>query len=306
VDGLGWRGIERGGVSSGVRFRFAGGMAVVTGAGSGIGRGLALALAREGMRVVVVGRDEGSLAETVGLVAEVGGSAWSVVCDVSDREQVFELSDRVRSDGGGIDVLALNAGVTTAGPLVGHSPADWDWVFGTVLMGVVYGIEAFLGGMLSRGSGQILITGSQVGITPDVVLYHGPYTSAKAAVSGLAVALRPEAAERGVGVSLLVPAGVHTGLMDSAERRPSVLSGEIASEDVPHPSGAIFPRPGGPELAPGGGEWLDPDRVAEIAVEGIRLDKPFIVTHPGMKPVVEEYTSRLLKAYDDGAPGSVG
>jgi NAD(P)-dependent dehydrogenase (short-subunit alcohol dehydrogenase family) len=278
-----------------------GGVAVITGAGSGIGRALALVLAEEGMAVVVAGRTARRLDETVDAVREAGGRARAAVVDVSKRDQMVSLAEQVYAESSRVDVLALNAGVTSAGPLVDHSPEDWDWVYGSNLFGVVYGIQAFLPRMLSAGTGHIVMTGSQMGVSPDAFTYHGPYTSAKTAVTGLAVGLRPEAAEHGVGVSLLVPAGTHTGLVASNSSRPSIVNGDIAPDEAPHPMKDILLRPGGPAPLPGGAEWLTPEQVARRTLAGIRENELFIVTHPGMKPFVEDYTNRLLQAYDRAA-----
>jgi NAD(P)-dependent dehydrogenase (short-subunit alcohol dehydrogenase family) len=281
--------------------RIDGGVAVVTGAGSGIGRALALVLAEEGMEVVAAGRTAQRLEETVDAVRAAGGKARAAVVDVSQRDQMVSLAEQVYAESSRVDVLALNAGVTSAGPLVDHSPEDWDWVYGSNLFGVVYGIQAFLGRMLSAGTGHIVMTGSQMGVSPDAFTYHGPYTSAKTAVTGLAVGLRPEAAEHGVGVSLLVPAGTHTGLVASNSSRPSIVNGDITPDDAPHPMKDILLRPGGPEPLPGGADWLTPEQVARRTLAGIRENELFIITHPGMKPFVEDYTNRLLQAYDRAA-----
>jgi NAD(P)-dependent dehydrogenase (short-subunit alcohol dehydrogenase family) len=281
--------------------QFEGGVAVITGAGNGIGRALGIVLAGEGMEVVAVGRTAERLDGTVQAIRQVGGTAQATVIDVSQRDQMEGLADQLYAELGRVDVLALNAGVTSAGPLVDHSPEDWDWVYGSNLFGVVYGIQAFAPRMLAAGTGHIVMTGSQMGVSPDAFTYHGPYTSAKTAVTGLAVGLRPEAAEHGVGVSLLIPAGTHTGLVASNSSRPSIVKGDIPLEQAPHPMKDIMLRPGGPEPLPGGGDWLTAEQVARRTLDGIRENELFIVTHPGMKPFVEDYTNRLLQAYDHAA-----
>jgi NAD(P)-dependent dehydrogenase (short-subunit alcohol dehydrogenase family) len=281
--------------------QFDGGVAVITGAGSGIGEALAIVLAEQGMDIVVVGRTAERLDDTVQAIQQAGGNARAAVVDVSRRDQMVALADQVYAESGHVDILALNAGVTSAGPLVDHSAEDWDWVYGSNLFGVVYGVQAFLPRMLSAQTGHIVMTGSQMGVSPDAFTYHGPYTSAKTAVTGLAVGLRPEAAEHGVGVSLLIPAGTHTGLVASNSSRPSIVKGDISLEEAPHPMKDILLRPGGPEPLPGGGDWLTPEQVARRTLDGIRENEFFIVTHPGMKPFVEDYTNRLLQAYDRAA-----
>ena len=269
----------------------------MTGGTAGIGRAIALALADEGMDVVVVGRDAVRAAAVAAEIGERGVRGRGVACDVADREAVVALVDEVWAESGGIDLLVLNAGVTTAGPLADHSAEDWSWVFGVVLMGVVHGVQAALPKMLERGSGHILITGSHVGLVPDYFLRHGPYAAAKAGVIGLAAALRPEVAEQGVDVSVLIPAGVDTSLSESSSRRPAVLAGDLDAATAPHPMRDIHVREGAPEPIGGVTGWLDPAEVAEITIHGLRQNAAFIITHPELCPAVEDYYGRLLEAF---------
>jgi NAD(P)-dependent dehydrogenase (short-subunit alcohol dehydrogenase family) len=265
--------------------------AVVTGGSSGIGRALALALADEGMDVALCATGGDRLEAVAEEVRARGVRALPVVCDVSRRAEVQALAERVDRELGAVSLLCNNAGVTTIGRFAEHDDADWDWVYGVVLMGVVHGIQAFLPSMLVQGAGQILNTGSQAGLVPDGWLHHGPYTSAKAAVIALSMALRPEVAPHGVGVSILIPGGVRTDILTTNDRRPS------AGADGGAERAAIVPRPGAPPREAGSPRWLEPERVAARAVQGIRADEPLIITHPGLRPLVNEYFERILSAY---------
>jgi NAD(P)-dependent dehydrogenase (short-subunit alcohol dehydrogenase family) len=254
-------------------------------------------IADEGMNVVVVGRNRERAEAVAAEVGQRGVVGKGVVCDVADRHAVRNLADELRAEFGVLDLVCLNAGVTTAGPLAEHSPEDWDWVYGVVLMGVVHGVQAFLPDMVRAGSGHILITASFVGLVPDYFLNHGPYASAKAAVIGLAGALRPEVAPEGVGVSLLIPAGVDTGLADTCVGRPSVLSGAMDARTAPHPMRDIAPRDGAPGPIGGVTGWLDATEVADMTIAGLRENAEFIITHPELRPPLEEYYSRILSAF---------
>jgi short-subunit dehydrogenase len=266
-----------------------GGTAVVTGAGGGIGRALAAALAREGMNVVLSGTTLSTLEETADLVRSAGTRSTAIVCDVSDRDAVQSLADRAFDEYGQVTLLCNNAAVTTFGPLLEHRDADWDWVYGVVLMGVVHGVQAFYPRMVAQGGGHIMSTHSQAGLVPDWLLNHGPYTSAKCGVMGLCVALRPEAAEHNVEVSLLIPGATRTELSNVGRPRPERFSTD------PMPNFEVMERSGVVQL-----DWnyVDPEQVADIAVAGIKANEAFIVTHKGMKPLVQEYFDRILAAYD--------
>lgn len=268
--------------------------ALVTGAGSGIGRALAVEAARRGHHVHLVGRREHALAETADLVAAAGGSATVRVCDVTRPDLVAELAAAFAEDP--LDLLVLNAGVTSTGPLLGHSLADWDWVYRTVVGGVVLGIHHFVPAMVSAGRGTVLLVGSQAGLVPDAYLDHGPYTSAKSAVIGLGLQLNEELRDTGVTVCTLLPAGVSTGF--SASSRAGRDDAPVTDE----PSAQIRPRPGLPAPTAGTPVFLSAEQVATIALDGVQRGDGVIATHPGARPMVEEYCRRLLAAYEPDAP----
>jgi NAD(P)-dependent dehydrogenase (short-subunit alcohol dehydrogenase family) len=271
-------------------------VALVTGGSTGIGLALAVELARDGYHLVLVGRDRARLELAAAAVRTAGDDEPECeVCDVADRASVAALATRVHARSGPLDLLCLNAGVTSAGPLVEHSPEDWEWVYGTVLMGVVHGVQSFVPAMCDAGRGQVLITGSQVGIVPDAFLGHGPYVSAKAAVTGLAMSLRPELEPHGVKVSLLVPANTTTDFPTTIAQRPSVKDDPVGQAQ--NPFDLISGRQGVPQPAAETPVWVSAEAVARIAVDGLGRDLPMIVTHPGYWPSVEEYFGRVLKAY---------
>jgi NAD(P)-dependent dehydrogenase (short-subunit alcohol dehydrogenase family) len=213
--------------------------------------------------------------------------------DVSDRDGWRRLADRVRTELGSVDTLCLNAGVTTAGPLVGHSFEEWTWVYDTVLWGIVHGIEAFVPAMTAAGRGRVLITGSLAGLVPDMFLGHGPYVSAKAAVTALALGLRAELAPQGVGVSVLIPGPTATGLPAAVRPAAATVTDGIA----PDPMGLIRPRSDLPAPLTGAPDWLESEDVAERALDGLRRNEAFIATHPHMRPVVDEYLGRVQAAF---------
>jgi NAD(P)-dependent dehydrogenase (short-subunit alcohol dehydrogenase family) len=124
----------------------------------------------------------------------------------------------------------------------------WDWVLGSGFYGVVHGIQYFLSDMIKAGHGHIVMTSSMVGLVPDYFLRHGPYTAVKAGLVGMAVGLLPELEGTGVGVSLLVPAGVDTGLADSHVDRPAVTAGVMTADEAPHPFQTVMPGVDAPAL----------------------------------------------------------
>lgn len=273
---------------------FEGKTAVITGGATGIGRALAIALARKGMNIVLASTSMERLERAASDVREAGGRVLLVQCDVSDRDAVRNLAARAVAEFGGVHLLCANAGITTSGPFLDHGDKDWDWVYDVVLRGVTNCIQAFYPLMAKAGAGQILITGSQAGLVPDWTLGHGPYTSAKAAAMALGVALRPEAAEHGVGVTVMIPAATESDILQSGRSRPARYS---AGSDRETSLGDMKLREGAPQPSPGSKFILAAEEVADDVIAKLPGNPAFIATHPGMKPLVEEYFSRILAAY---------
>jgi NAD(P)-dependent dehydrogenase (short-subunit alcohol dehydrogenase family) len=263
----------------------AGRTAVITGGATGIGLAMAMRFAAEGMNVVVSSTNKRRLDEAVSRIRAAGGSSVAVMCDVSDHAQVASLARQSEQAFGPVHLLCANAGITTTGPFLDHRASDWQWVYDVVLNGVVNCVQVFYPQMAARGEGHLLLTGSQAGLVPDWLHGHGPYTSAKAAVMALGAALRPEAAEHGVGVSILIPAGTTTDMIQGARSRPARYG---ASADGPMKIRADWPVI----------RMISAEEVAAQALEGVRSNAPIIATHPELKPLVADYFNRILSAYD--------
>ena len=267
---------------------WSGKVAVITGGATGIGLALAQALAREGMDLVLASRDPAKLEAAEAALEDSGRRVLTVACDVADRPQVYALAAQAKAAFGQVDLLCANAGTTTAGPLRDHADADWDWAIDVNLRGVTNCIQAFYPDMAERRSGTIMLTGSQTALAPDWVLNHGPYVAAKAGVMALASLLRAEAAQVGVAVSLLIPAATDTQIGPNAR---------LVRPDAPHMTvraDALAPLAEFPFM-------LSPEEVAARALAGLRDNAPIIVTHAGMKPLVEDYFAKILAAYDVAA-----
>lgn len=268
--------------------------AIITGGATGLGQGLALALAGQGANVVLASTNKERLEEAAGAIRGVGGRTLVVQCDVSDREAVRGLAARAIDEFGAVDLLCANAGVTTVGPFLAHRDEDWDWVIDVVLRGVTNCIQAFYPLMAKAGHGQILLTGSQAGLVPDWVLGHGPYTAAKSAVMALGAALRPEAAAHGVGVTTLIPASIESDILQSERSRPTRYG---TASDMGMLPTDMRPREGAPDPLPDTRFVLSAEEAANLILERLPEDPAYIVTHPGLKPLAEDYFDRILAAY---------
>ena len=192
--------------------RFEGKTVIITGAGSGMGRASAILFAREGANVIVVDLKEHAAKETVELIHAENGQAFDKVCDVSKREQVFNLVNGVIEEFGRVDVLFNNAGV--AMPFTKTEEVSEDLVNLLVdvnLKGVFWGAQAVIPQMKKQGSGVIINTASITGVRPRIG--QNMYSAAKAGTIILTKSLALELAEHGIRVVGINPVAADTGLL---------------------------------------------------------------------------------------------
>lgn len=245
----------------------AGRVAVVTGAASGIGLATAERLVSEGMSVVMADIEAAVLEPAVDRLRSEGAAVAPFVFDVSDAEQVAALRDFSVSTFGAVHLLFNNAGVGGTGtPTWRTSPAVWDWVVGVDLLGVAYGVQAFVPLMVEQGEGHIVNTASEAGLCATPML--GAYHAAKFGVVGLSEALVMELAGTGVGVSCLCPELVNTKIFESTRNAPAHL-GLRAPDPVPIEALESFMKT----------KALDPAQVAGNVVDAVTGGSFWILTH---------------------------
>ncbi len=186
---------------------------VITGAASGLGRELALAFASCACRIGIADIDLDGAERTLQMVTARGGSGEVYQVDVSRPEQVEAMAEYFFASFDGVDIVVNNAGVVVAGH-VGDIPlADWDWLMGVNMRGVLYGCHYFIPHMKQQGYGQIVNIASAMGLLsfPEMA----PYSVAKAAVISLSEILRVELAPHRIRVSVVCPMFFDTNLLDS-------------------------------------------------------------------------------------------
>ena len=188
--------------------RFAGQVAVVTGAASGIGAATAARLASEGAEVWVTDRD---LDSATARAATIDG-ARPAAMDVTDSVAVERVLDRVIEHCGRVDVMVCNAGVTLDAPIWDTSDEDLDRVLAVNLHGVFACARSALRRMVARGSGAVVATAS------DAALVGWPgqsaYCASKGAVVAFARAAALDCAPHGVRVNCVCPGFTQTPLVE--------------------------------------------------------------------------------------------
>jgi NAD(P)-dependent dehydrogenase (short-subunit alcohol dehydrogenase family) len=261
--------------------------AVVTGGGSGIGRAISLALARDGAKVVVADILAENADKVCGEIRAAGGTAEPAVCDVSDRAAVAQMKARANAAFGRVGLVFANAGATAFQPLTDMTDDDVDWIVQANLMGVLNCMRAFLPDMYAAGSGHVMATASAAGIMPTFSNHLSVYSAVKAGVIGLMLNLRGEAAERGVGVSVLVPGGVQSAMAQrNALYRPQRFGGPGQGEVEPETAVPVIYRPA--------------EEVAEMVLAAVRHNRPMVVTDPEQRAFFKQsYLATVMSAFDD-------
>lgn len=181
--------------------------AIVTGAGSGIGAALCRALAGAGAEVVCTDID----ADAARATAEPLGARWSGL-DVTDAAAVQACVDEVTDRAGRLDLMFNNAGITWGGDTELLTLDQWNAIIDVNIRGVVHGVTAAYPLMVRQGHGHIVNTASMAGLAAAGQITS--YVMSKHAIVGLSLALRSEAAGRGVGVLAICPTAVETPILD--------------------------------------------------------------------------------------------
>ncbi|KUH76634.1 short-chain dehydrogenase [Mycolicibacterium novocastrense] len=231
---------------------FSGKQALVTGGGSGIGAALCRALADAGAEVVCTDVD-GDAAERT--AAGLGAKARAARLDVTDAEAVQAAVDDVVNRAGRLDLMFNNAGIVWGGDTELLTLDQWNAIIDVNIRGVVHGVAAAYPLMVRQRHGHIVNTASMAGLTAAGQVTS--YVMTKHAVVGLSLALRSEAAARGVGVLAVCPAAVETPILDKGS-----VGGFVGRDYF---------------LQAQGGKPYDADRLARDVLRTVEKNKPILV-----------------------------
>ena len=205
------------------------GVALVTGGGRGIGRSIALELARAGMRVAVSARSRDEVEETA---REAGGLA--IAGDVSRQEDAERMVAETERELGPIDLLVNNAGIASWEDAAWElDPADWWHVFEVNTLGPYLVARAVIPGMIERGGGRIVNTGSGAAYLPGTT--NTAYGASKAALYRFGETLAAQLEPHGIRVFTISPGLVRTAMTadafpDDAPWTPPELAPRLVRE----------------------------------------------------------------------------
>ena len=251
---------------------------LVTGAASGIGRATAIAAARRGARLFLTDINDAPLQATADEIRAAGGVVHRAeALDVSDHERVAAMADAIHADHGSVDVVMNIAGIAIWGTVETLSHDQWRRVIDVNLMGPIHVIESFVPAMIAAGrGGHVVNVSSAAGLFG--LPWHAPYSAAKFGLRGLSEVLRFDLRRHDIGVSLVCPGAVDTGLVETVE-----IAGIDRSSPRLEKFRGRFRRTA-----------VTPERAAQRIIEGVERNRYWVYTSRDIQ--VGHFFQRKLEA----------
>lgn len=239
----------------------------ITGAASGIGRATARQAAAEGAVVHLTDLNEEPLQAVADEIRAAGGTVGLArAADVSDLAAVEALGAELADAHGSMDVVANIAGISTWGTVSSLTPEHWRQLVEVNLMGPIHVIETLVPPMVEAGRGGHLVNvSSAAGIIG--MPWHVAYSASKFGLRGVSEVLRFDLRKHGIGVSLVCPGGVDTGLTDTIQ---------IAGVDKETPS-FVRARAHFKKRA------VSPEKAAAALLDGVKANRYWVYTSPDIR-----------------------
>ena len=259
---------------------FKGKVAVITGGASGLGREFAIRAAELGMKIVLADVQQDALDKAAAELEGQGAEVFALTCDVRNEDEVRALAVAAVMRFHAVHLLFNNAGVGSGGLIWENSKADWEWVLGVNLWGVIHGIRMFTPLMLKQAEkdpayeGHIVNTASMAGLLNAPAM--GVYNVSKHAVVSLTETLYHDLklVDAPIGASVLCPYFVPTGISQSHRNRPE----DVKMEDAPTASQRAAQAMTQKAVESGKVSAAD---VAKMTFDAIAAGQFYIFSHPG-------------------------
>lgn len=276
-------------------------VAVITGGASGFGREFANIGARLGMKLVLADVQQDALDKAKQELEKQGAEVMAMRCDVRHTADVEALADATMARFNAVHLLFNNAGVGIGGLVWENTQADWDWVLGVNLWGVIHGVRIFTPLMLgcankdSSYEGHIVNTASMAGLLNAPTM--GVYNVSKHAVISLSESLYQDLKliDAPIGASVLCPYFVPTGISQSHRNRPDNLKNNA------RPTASQLAAQAMSDKAVTSGK-VSAAQVADWTFDAIRDDKFYIYSHPGALGGVQNRMEDIVMQRNPGDP----
>ncbi len=280
---------------------FAGKVVVITGGASGLGREFANTAFERGMKIVLADVEGNTLEQAATELRDQGAEVLSMLCDVRKGPQVQALADAAMKRYGAVHLVFNNAGVGSGGLIWENSEADWEWVLGVNLWGVIHGVRIFTSLMLECAQndpafeGHVVNTASMAGLLNAPTM--GVYNVSKHAVVSLSETLYHDLQLVGapIGASVLCPYFVPTGISQSHRNRPADVKMDA------RPTISQLAAQAMTQKAVESGK-VSAAQVSTMTFDAIQAGQFYIYSHPDALAAVAERMDEIVNHRNPGDP----
>ena len=264
----------------------AGKVAFITGGASGLGLAMAHSFTGAGMKVAIADVEDSALDAAKLAFSDTNSDVITMKVDVTDREAMADARQQTLDAFGKVHIVCNNAGVALNGNIADMSYKDWDWVMKVNLDGVINGIVTFIDDIKSHGEGGHVVN------TASIAGHYGMprlgiYVASKFAVVGISETMRVDLADDNIGISVLCPGVVSTGIGSSERNRPDQFGGSK--------SPAMTPREG---AAPIEMNVMEPAAIGDIVLHAIQNDQFYIMTHNEFHAPVQTRGEEIAASFE--------
>jgi NADP-dependent 3-hydroxy acid dehydrogenase YdfG len=261
-------------------------VAFITGGASGLGLAMARSFTGAGMKVVIADVEGSALEAAKQSFSDTNSEVITIKVDVTDREAMAHARKQTLDAFGKVHVVCNNAGVALNGNIAEMGYKDWDWVMKVNLDGVINGIVTFIDDIKSHGEGGHVVN------TASIAGHYGMpglgiYVASKFAVVGISETMRVDLADDNIGISVLCPGMVSTGIVSSERNRPDHFGGAKKP--------AMTPREG---MAPVEMNVMEPAAIGDIVLHSIQKDLFYIMTHDEFQAPVQSRGEAIAASFE--------
>jgi len=266
-------------------FDFAGRTAFITGGASGAGFGQAKVFGRAGCKVAIADIRGDAVERAVAELRGEGIECHGIELDITDREAFVRAADEAEAALGPVTMLFGTAGVSIFGPLEKATYADYDWIMGVNLGGVINLMQTFVPRMIAHGQGGHIVNTASLGCF-FANSGSGIYSASKFAVHGITMAMRDALKPYGIGVSVLCPANIKSNIAESIKVRPERYgeSGYAVDEREIAALQEIY------------AQGMEPEELAGHVKAAIEENRFYIIPYPEARGMLESIFQQALDA----------